>query len=389
MQINTLVEQYNDKEPKERIKYVFCVNYPFRHWLKVELGEMFMKLGAVMSAFQEFEVVQMWEEAVECLIMGSQFNKAADLAREKLEERKTPRMLCALGDITGEMSLYLEAWELSSHRCTRAQRTLARREFDKNNFAQAIEHYKKALEINPLYPNAWFTLGCTYMKLQQWNNACGAFQRLICIDSNLAEAWNNLSACHMTIGNYSEAYDALVHGIKHDRNNWKMLENLLILSVQLSKYYTAIDCIQCLMNIGQLKLFDSDLFGMINKIANGKEHKLEETYKKIVNNVNVGYGVWRCYASFIEENLALGGEFNKEKVLDLRIKACRNAANKELNRKTAEDLEELTRELARAYGRIDDEKVRYEGKLYLNSLCKKIKDILGKEVEINILEFNS
>ena len=70
-----------------------------------------------------------------------------------------------------------------------------------------------------MYPNAWFTLGCAYMRLKNWEFACFSFQKLIFIDSNLPEAWNNLAASQMSLGNYSEAYDALAHGIKYDRNN--------------------------------------------------------------------------------------------------------------------------------------------------------------------------
>ena len=59
LQINTLVEQFFDSQPENRIFYVFSVGYPLRHWLKVDLGEMYMKLGAVLSAYQEFELVEM------------------------------------------------------------------------------------------------------------------------------------------------------------------------------------------------------------------------------------------------------------------------------------------------------------------------------------------
>ena len=382
LQINTLVEQFSDKEPVDRLAYAFSVGYPLRHWMKVELGEMFMKLGAVMSAFQEFENVQMWEEAVECLIMGSSPNKAAEIARREIARRETPRMLCALGDITGEYEHYMRAWEVSGNRCTRAQRTLAKREFDKGNYEQAIEHYRKALEINPLYPNAWFTMGCAFMRMKNWQQAQIAFQRLVCIDSNLAEGWNNLAACHMSMANYTEAYDALVHGIKHDRTNWKMLENLLIISVQLQKFFTALECVRMLLKLTQNKLLDGQLFGVMNRIAGGKEKKLEEVYVEMVNSISVSPGVWKCYGDFVENCVGMDG-FTWDRVLDLRVKACRNASTGQINLNNVEELEEMTRDLARAYSRIESDKVRYEGKLFINSLCRKIRDATGRELVID------
>jgi tetratricopeptide (TPR) repeat protein len=385
LQINTLVEQFYDKEPLDRLQYVFSVGYPLRHWLKVELAEMYMKIGAVMSAFQEFEVVEMWEEAVECLILGNYSTRASELAKEKLQEKRTPRMLCALGDITNDVGFYLEAWDLSRHKCTRAQRTLGKREFDKGNYPQAVEHYKKALEINPLYPNIWFTLGCAYMKLKNWPDACSTFQKLICVDPNLAEGWNNLAACHISLGNYAEAYEALSHGIKHDRSNWKMLENLLILSIKLSKFSTSIECIRNLLIMSQTKLFDSDVFQALNHMSQGKEKVLESVYINLVNTLNVSYPIWNAYADFVQANLGLDLSFDWARVLDLRIKACRNLANAEITPSNARILENLARDLAAAYSKIEDNKIKFEGKLYLNSLCKKIKQATGEEIKIDIV----
>ena len=292
-------------------------------------------------------------------------------------------MLCALADILNDTNLYNEAWEISHHKCTRAQRTLGKRKFDQENFLESIEHYKKALEINPLYPNAWFTLGCAYMRLKNWESACFSFQKLIFIDSNLPEAWNNLAASQMSLGNYSEAYDALAHGIKYDRNNWKMFENLLILSIKLQKFFTAIECIQNLLNMRQTKLFDSDLFEVLNRIAEGHEKKLEQVYVNLINVISVNSGVWHCYANFIEENIGLDSEFNYYRVVDLRTKACRAAASQELDKNNAEKIEFLAKQLNMAYLKIDDKKLQFEGSLYLKSLSKKIKDVLGRDPNIN------
>lgn len=375
LQINTLVDQYKDPEPQMRVQYYFALDYPMRHWLKVELAEMFLKLGAVHSAFQEFETVEMWEEAVECLIMGGKPNQAVELAKSQLLVKRTPRMLCALADVTGENELYHEAWEISAHRCTRAQRTLGRKEFDKGNYLAATAHYEKAVEINPLYPNALFTLGCAYMKLENYEKACTAFQRLICIDSNLAEGWNNLAACHSKLGNPTDAYNALVQGIKNDKQNWKMTENLLILSLQTRHFFTAIECVQYLVSFEQYRLIDKDLFSALNSLSAGKEKRLLDLYQLVVNKTTVDCGVWKKYADFVECSF-----FEVEKVLDLRLKACRSAMMRENTQKNALELEEIAQDLHRAYEMCEDKKIKYQGSLYLRSVAKKIQESLGREV---------
>ena len=47
---------------------------------------------------------------------------------------------------------------------------------------KAIEYYLKALKINPLFPNVWFTLGCIYMQKTMWNEAIKAFSTSVQID---------------------------------------------------------------------------------------------------------------------------------------------------------------------------------------------------------------
>jgi len=50
--------------------------------------------------------------------------QAEEVLREQLAIKPTPKLLCLLGDITNEPAHYEEAWELSKHRYTRAQRSL-------------------------------------------------------------------------------------------------------------------------------------------------------------------------------------------------------------------------------------------------------------------------
>ena len=70
-----------------------------------------------------------------------------------------------------------------------------------------------------------------------------------------------------------------------------MFENLLILSIKLQKFFTAIECIQNLLNMRQTKLFDSDLFEVLNRIAEGHEKKLEQVYVNLINVISVNSGV--------------------------------------------------------------------------------------------------
>lgn len=61
-------------------------------------------------------------------------------------------------------------------------RSLGRQNFFQGQYQKAIECYEKALAINKLYKDAWFTLGCAYMRGEDFQNAIFAFGNTISID---------------------------------------------------------------------------------------------------------------------------------------------------------------------------------------------------------------
>lgn len=67
------------------------------------------------------------------------------------------KLLCALGDLTSDVAYYQQAWDQSSHRSSRAQRSLAKHYMGRSEFLQVkliLEIQKKggfpAFELCPL-----------------------------------------------------------------------------------------------------------------------------------------------------------------------------------------------------------------------------------------------
>jgi len=388
LQIQTLLDQYNDPDPPahERLKYVFALNYPLRHWMIVELGEMFMKLGAVMSAYQEFEQVGMWEEAIECLIMGNKPNQAIKLAKERLEVLESPRILCALADVTREIVYYERAWEVSNHRYARAQRSLGKHYFGQGNLEECIQHFKQALEVNGLYPGIWFTYSCALMKLERWEEATYALQRMVRVDSSVSEGWNNLAAVYMRRNMLKEAFSAMSYGVKNDRQNWKMWENLLMLSVQIEEFPQALEAIRHLLRLDQTRLFDSQLFKIINTYAREslRVQEVFRLYTEVLRKLSSNYQIWEVYADFLAENRDHSEEFSIEKVLDAKIKACRNLMKPGWDRDPGlcEEALKLLKQLANTYNLTGSQKKKTEGRMFISNAVAKIQSTLGREVEI-------
>ena len=93
-------------------------------------------------------------------------------------------------------SFYVRAWEESNQKCARAMRSLGRAQFQKGNFAEAVESFNKGLAINRLYKDAWFTCGCAHMRLEQFEKAIFAFGNVVSIDEQQTEAWGNIANCY-------------------------------------------------------------------------------------------------------------------------------------------------------------------------------------------------
>ena len=120
-----------------------AVWFPLLPQLMKEFGEMLIACGMVGEALVVFERHDMVDPAIVCYRMLGKTHAAEALIRARLEEDgDNPALLAALGDLTGDLGRYEEAWEKSGRRYARAQRTLAQRKQEQERYAEAAEHWK-------------------------------------------------------------------------------------------------------------------------------------------------------------------------------------------------------------------------------------------------------
>lgn len=383
LQLQALIKQYKDVEPpaNSRLRYYFACDYPLRHWQHFELGEMWMRLGAMRSALEMFEQVQMHEEAIECLILSDELNRAKELALARLQVAETPRLLCTVGDITGEEQYYLRAWEVSSGRCSRAQRTLARKAFNQQRYSSCTEHYTLALQVNPLFPSAWFTLGCAYMRLDLHSEAAQAFLQVISLEEDQGDAWNNLAACRIREGKPQEAFLSLKQGLKHTRRNWKMWENMLNLAIQLRNTPSVLESFENLLELRQYEcLADSVL--RIMWVIGAKEGKFSTVcrlFRRYCEETSPSPFFWKVYADLL---CAAQSPLDQFEVIQLRLKACRAVMKTgwEGEEKACEELVGYGMEVANAYAMVENQQLKVEGRLFLQQIKQSIESTLHREI---------
>lgn len=180
-----------------------------------------------------------------------------------------PRLFCILGDIEKSVTAYERAWEISNCRYARAQRSLGKHYFAIKELKKADEAYTKSLKINPQNHGIWFALGCVRLQLEDWTGAADTFARAVQIEEKDAESWSNLAAALLRLApvaspeqtttptrelseeeetedqspetpkpdpqkHIREAFAALKRAASLKRDSYRIWQNLLHVSVQLS-----------------------------------------------------------------------------------------------------------------------------------------------------------
>ncbi|ANQ09685.1 hypothetical protein PCOAH_00038300 [Plasmodium coatneyi] len=235
-QLNELLKETYDMKPHggERVKFLFDVYYPTTWELKKEIGNIMVKTGSVVSAFNLFKDLKLWEEAITCLIQADRKEEAKELLDDLLEKKKTPPLLCLYGlvDTKNALNYYIDAWKLSNYKYAKAARFIGNFYYRKEMYNPCCEYLEKALEISPLFPDIWFILGCSYMKIEKIDESVKAFTRMVSMtNEDSGKAYGNLAYLYMKKEMYKAAKICINQAVKVDNNEWKYWDTYLKLSI--------------------------------------------------------------------------------------------------------------------------------------------------------------
>ncbi|KAJ6516511.1 TPR-like protein [Mycena sanguinolenta] len=284
LQLQALIEQMPtaDAPVAERLRYAHALPLPSKWEMEKELATRFLSLGAVRSALDIFERLEMWEEVVKCWQAMERRDMGVGIVRDLLEGRKAEadvvlargkagttdarranvdlareaKLWCLLGDLEPENAAdhYQRAWTISGQTAGRAMRSLGGYHFARAEYAEAIACLKKAVGINPLLSRSWFILGCACMRVEDWTEAKAAFSRCVSIDEEDGESWSNLASMYMRMGTDNKpteddakhaaavpfenkllAFRALKQGLRSAYENWRMWYNYMIVAVEVGE----------------------------------------------------------------------------------------------------------------------------------------------------------
>ncbi|KAH7887414.1 hypothetical protein F5I97DRAFT_1805995 [Phlebopus sp. FC_14] len=366
LQLQALVDQMPtaDSALSERLVYFHCIPLPSKWEMERELALRFLSIGAVKSALETFERLEMWEEVVKCWQLMERRDKAITIVRDLLEGRKEDadsvvsrgkdistsmrgtlditreaKLWCLLGDLEPDNAVehYGHAWRLSKENSGRAMRSLGGYHFARGEFASAIPCLQLAVAINPLMSRSWFLLGCACIRVENWQVARDAFSRCVSIDDEDAESWNNLASMYLrledtnkqrrdgevpeedhesgngvTFPNKMLAFRALKQGLKYSYENWRMWSNYMIVAMDVGELSEACRAQariveECATKRGA-ECVDEDVLerlvdAVTRVLAEGDSSEGKGTTHDAVINPNEGHGLFKRVTDLFERTI--------------------------------------------------------------------------------------
>jgi hypothetical protein len=255
---------------------------------------------------------------------------------------------------------FLKALEVSKNKYTRAYRCLGKFYFAvKNDLETSLKYYDLALAINPLFPGIWFTVGCIHLRMKNWTQAVSAFSKALALDDTNAETWANLALAFHETGKLKESLKCLDEGLKRQRNNWKICENLMYISIDAKNINKLIFAMNHLFFLDKFERIKPDAYynlvslflksedeGVKSRLAYYKK-KIYEIFENFANKDGLNAEIWSLYALFVESSEISEESTHEDKqkiynyVLELRLKQARNLMIEEVWEKDEKLIERL------------------------------------------------
>jgi Flp pilus assembly protein TadD len=87
------------------------------------------------------------------------------------------------------------------------------------------------------------------MQIREWEKAFRTFSRVVQLQSDDGEAWNNVGSLYIELGQMDQAYVALQEAVKYQRESWRIWENLLTVSLHHGDVYNAVLCVETILEL--------------------------------------------------------------------------------------------------------------------------------------------
>ena len=97
------------------------------------------------------------------------------------------------------------------------------------DFKKSVEEFKKAIEINPNYADAYHNLGNTYQQMGQIDLALENYRKAASINTSLWQSYQNMAAIYFGQGNYERASENIKKALEINPGDPNLQQNLQII----------------------------------------------------------------------------------------------------------------------------------------------------------------
>ncbi len=123
---------------------------------------------------------------------------------------------------------------------------------NQKNYSKAIESYKKAIELDPTYIEAYNNLGILHQEIGEDNGAFEIYQKLIKVNPRYEKAYNNLGVLFYKKGRYEEAVEAFQKAIAINPDNIESYINLGVIFKKQGQWGKAVEVYQKALSLNPL-----------------------------------------------------------------------------------------------------------------------------------------
>jgi len=131
----------------------------------------------------------------------------------------------------------------------------------KNNLVLAIQQFKKSIEINQNFPDAYYNLGTTLFKSTKFKDALPYFKEAINQKKDYFEAHFNLAESYKNLDMMEEAISSFKECLNYQINDFETYNNLGLVYHKLNKFDDALNNFNKCLNI------NPDYFQAYNNIG--------------------------------------------------------------------------------------------------------------------------
>jgi protein O-GlcNAc transferase len=130
-----------------------------------------------------------------------------------------------------------------------------------NNIFEAERCFKRAIDKDKNFFNAYYNLGCTFLKKKEYILAIDYFKRTINLNSDYIDAYINLANCFFASNKHQDAIKTLEEGLLIEPRNFEILNNLGIVYKKIQEYEISIKYFNKVLEI------NPSFFGAYNNIG--------------------------------------------------------------------------------------------------------------------------